>query len=235
MQSWGIESRFTDRHTETTPSKSGVIGLICSALGRSREEGIEDLAQLDMMVRVDREGNVVYDYHTTLDVLRASSNGVKDCNTYSDLLKMRKERTLPKTVDTVLSRRFYLSDACFLVGLEGKDLILLEKIQHSLIKPRWPLFLGRKSFLPSSPIFLTYDTLGISLIEVMRSYPWQGRLQDDIPESLRLLVECDVNEGVPHFDVPISFRPRKFRTRNVETESISVKSLEEKEEDHVSI
>jgi CRISPR system Cascade subunit CasD len=235
MQSWGIESKFTDRQTETAPSKSGVIGLICCALGRAREDKIEDLTPLDMMVRVDREGNVVYDYHTTLDVLRASSSGIKDCNTYSDLLKMRKNKTLPKTVDTVLSRRFYLADACFLVGVEGKNQKLLENIQHALKKPRWPLFLGRKSFLPSSPIFLAYYNKDTSLQEVMKTYPWQGRIQDKIPESVRLLIECEVTEGVSHFDVPTSFRPRKFRMRNVKTEFISTKSLHKEENADVSV
>ena len=43
MQSWGIESKFTDRHTEGDPSKSGVIGIVASALGRSRNEEVDDL------------------------------------------------------------------------------------------------------------------------------------------------------------------------------------------------
>ena len=38
------------------PSKSGVLGLICAALGRDRSESLDDLASLRMGVRVDREG-----------------------------------------------------------------------------------------------------------------------------------------------------------------------------------
>lgn len=38
MQSWGSRSRFDDRDTEREPTKSGVLGLVASALGRPRAE-----------------------------------------------------------------------------------------------------------------------------------------------------------------------------------------------------
>ena len=47
LQSWGIDSKFDIRRTGREPSKSGVIGLICAALG----------------VRVDKEGHFVRDFH----------------------------------------------------------------------------------------------------------------------------------------------------------------------------
>jgi len=42
MQSWGTRSRFDHRDTEREPSKSGVIGLVCAAIGRDRNEPIDD-------------------------------------------------------------------------------------------------------------------------------------------------------------------------------------------------
>ena len=36
MQSWGTTSRFDERDTQLEPSKSGVLGLVCAALGRDR-------------------------------------------------------------------------------------------------------------------------------------------------------------------------------------------------------
>ena len=48
MQSWGTTSRFDERDTQLEPSKSGVLGLICAALGRDRSEPVEDLAALRM-------------------------------------------------------------------------------------------------------------------------------------------------------------------------------------------
>ena len=210
MKSWGIGSRFTDRHTEAEPSKSGAIGLISSALGRSRGEDISDLAQMKMAVRVEREGQISYDYHTTLNVLRADA----------------KESFTQSKLATVVSRRFYIADACFLVGFEGTDKTLLENINLSLIKPKWPLFLGRKSFPASAPIALTNQTINRPLLEVMKVYPWQGREDDPQPENLRLIYECGPNEGEPRIDVPISFVPRRFRARYVTTDFISSKILQ---------
>ena len=46
MQSWGTRSRFQERDTEREPSKSGIIGLLCAALGRDRNESVDDLADL---------------------------------------------------------------------------------------------------------------------------------------------------------------------------------------------
>jgi len=37
MQSWGTTSRFDQRYTDKEPSKSGVLGLIASAMGIDRE------------------------------------------------------------------------------------------------------------------------------------------------------------------------------------------------------
>ncbi|KKN15995.1 hypothetical protein LCGC14_0980370 [marine sediment metagenome] len=209
MQSWGIGSKFSDRHTEAEPSKSGVIGLICCALGRRRDEEIGDLTELKMAIRVEREGPIFYDYHTTLDVLRASAEG---------------EVTKSK-LGTVLSRRFYIADACFLVGLEGDNIHLLEQISHALNFPKWPLYLGRKSFLVTSPVLLTEKPFAEPLLEAIKKYPWQGRIEEEPPELLRLVYECGPNEGESRMDVPISFGTREFFSRNVFTEFISTKLL----------
>ena len=48
-----------------------------------------------------------------------------------------------------LQRRPWLVDAAFTVILTGGD---LEAIRAALIRPRWPLYLGRTGFLPSRPL-----------------------------------------------------------------------------------
>nr|WP_281377086.1 type I-E CRISPR-associated protein Cas5/CasD [Deinobacterium chartae] len=124
MQSWGSRSRFDDRDTEREPTKSGVIGLIAAALGRPRDADVSDLAALRFGVRVDRAGSLHTDYHTARE-----------------------------GASTAVTRRHYLADAAFLVGLEG-DAALLERIEAALRNPVWPPFLGRKSFVPARPLFL---------------------------------------------------------------------------------
>lgn len=72
MQSWGTTSRFDERDTQLEPSKSGVLGLVCAALGRDRHEPVDDLAVLRMGVRVDQEGVPMRDYQTATGVLIAT-------------------------------------------------------------------------------------------------------------------------------------------------------------------
>jgi len=196
MQSWGTTSRFDERDTQLEPSKSGVLGLICAALGRDRTEPIDDLAALRMGVRVDREGVPMRDYQTAKGVVIASSG------------KANAERT-------VVSPRFYLSDAVFLVGLEGNR-ALLEHIQTALKQPRWPLAWGRKSFVPSLPVYMPNAVTDMPLKEALESWPL---LLDSKPASaaLRLVLEDDV-EGVVRLDQPVAaFSERRFGPRFVKS------------------
>lgn len=177
MQSWGTGSRFDYRYTDREPSKSGVLGLLCAALGRDRHEPIADLAALRMGVRVDREGTLRYDYQTAMRVLRAKGGSGSDA--YQG---------------TVQSWRYYLADAAFLVGLEGSDPTLLQKLQAALSNPRWPLYLGRKGYLPSPPVCLPDGLKDASLEEALASYP---PLTEPAPGRYRFALE-----EVPGLPVP---------------------------------
>lgn len=213
MQSWGVQSNFTHRDTGLEPSKSGVIGLLCAALGKPREEThpdnsdkptLDELANLRMGVRVDREGLLKRDYHTAFDVRKASGTKMTD------------------TKGTEVSERFYLADAAFLVGLESDDLGLLQKLDHTLRHPRWFLFLGRKAFVPSTPVWLE-DGLktGMELRDALdpRNTPYLGRPPQ--PLHLRLLLEDPSGEQVRN-DHPLSFEKgrRTFAPRQVHIDFI---------------
>ena len=210
MQSWGTTSRFDERDTQMEPSKSGVLGLICAALGRDRKEEIQDLAKLRMGVRSDREGVPMRDYQTV--------GGDRD---------RRKKTLLIASGDTqartVVSPRFYLADAAFLVGLEGDDRSLLETVHSALRTPVWPLALGRKSFVPGSPVHLSNGLQGWGLMEALRSYPRlvsSGNRQPS--DRLRISIENE-NEGSMRLDQPIApFAERRFGPRFVRSEVIDV-------------
>ncbi|GIW36410.1 MAG: type I-E CRISPR-associated protein Cas5/CasD [Meiothermus sp.] len=192
MQSWGTKSRFDERDTELEPSKSGVIGLLCAALGVDREEErpVLELAAMPMGVRVDREGILRRDYHTAQEVIRADGKGVQD---------------------TAVSIRYYLADAVFLVGLEGSDRARLETIQAALKNPVWPISLGRKSFVPSQPVWLEDGLREAGLEEALLTYP---ALTDARPA--RLILEA--KRGSLRMDNPISsFARRRFGARFVES------------------
>ncbi len=207
MQSWGTQSRFTVRDTGLEPSKSGVIGLVCAALGRPRSAPIEDLAALRMGVRVDHEGSMASDYHTTLDVIKAS--GAK-----------------PKLGEAVVSTRYYLADADFLVGLEGDDLHLLEEIDAALGNPHWPLFLGRKAFPPGKPVRLKEGLRpDQELRQALVTYPRCQRVDDSKITGLRLILE-DPNGEAVRVDQPVSsFAERHFAPRHVKIVPIPLSEI----------
>ena len=113
--------------------------------------------------------------------------------------------------ETEPSRRYYLADACFLVGLAGEDLALLQQLQAALQDPVWPLCLGRKAFVPGEPIWLNdglrQDTdLGL----VLETYPWLGIETNKRSDRVRVVRE---DPGGPEVrpDQPISFAERQFR------------------------
>lgn len=198
MQSWGTTSRFDERDTQLEPSKSGVLGLLCAALGRDRSEPVQDLAALRMGVRVDREGVPMRDYQTATGVMIASGK--------------------PDLTRTVVSPRFYLSDAVFLVGLEGEDRPLLERILAALRAPVWPLALGRKSFVPSLPVMLPNGLLDLPLEVALRH--WSPLLHQEprpTDQEVRYMIE-DATEGSVRLDQPVApFSERSFGPRFVKT------------------
>ena len=196
MQSWGTTSRFDERDTQLEPSKSGVLGLICAALGRDRSEPVDDLAALRMGVRVDREGVPMRDYQTATGVLIASGK--------------------PDFERTVVSPRYYLADAVFLVGLEGADIGLLSEIHSALKTPVWPLALGRKSFVPSMPIHMPESVFDASLEEALQTWPFLTE-GGKPPAGFRGVVE-DASEGAIRLDQPVApFIARRFGPRFVKS------------------
>lgn len=192
MQSWGTHSRFTERDTAREPTKSGIIGLICAAMGRERDKPLDDLVKMKFAVRVEKEGMLEEDFQTVLDVPKASKG----------------------TPDTVISKRYFLSDARFLVFLEG-DTATLRKINDALSNPKWPLFLGRKAFVPTRPIVTNESLKDGTIDSLIKVMPWTSFDGETKPDTLRTVVECPIGEGEPLNDVPINFSTRKFGVRYV--------------------
>lgn len=206
MQSWGTQSRFSIRDTGLEPSKSGVIGLLCAALGKPREEShakdeeFAELLDLRMGVLVLREGTMRKDFHTALNVAKANEN----------------------KPDTVTSNRYYLADADFLVGLEHSNFEFLKRLESKLKDPHWQIFLGRKSFVPSLPVYLEKDGL-------VR----ESNLEESLTESkfsqdgMRLVLEAFLGEQDAteiRQDVPLSFAERRFTIRRVRNDFVNLKN-----------
>lgn len=187
MQAWGDSSRFTRRETRNEPTKSGVIGLLAAADGRPRDASVEDLAALRLGVRVDQEGSIDSDFATA---------------------------RRPTGESMPLSTRFFLSDALFIVGVEGHRPLLEALLEH-LHSPTFPLYLGRRAYVPSRAIGI--GIVDEPLSEALRAHPWEAarwyRTRRSNPVRLRLVL--DAEPGVPTGeaetvrDVPVSFSPER--------------------------
>lgn len=194
MQAWGSDSRFETRRTGREPTKSGVVGLLAAALGRSRADSVDDLCRLRFGVRVDQEGQLLRDFHT-------AHQGNK--NPY-------------------VTERYYLCDAAFLVGLESQDRALLQTLERALRSPVFPLFLGRRSCPPTLPIVLGIREG--SLVDELKQEPWLASswMQRQYREKplLRLMTDADCGGrkmGMQR-DLPVSFHisARSYAYREME-------------------
>jgi len=175
FQAWG-DAKYIIRRTKGAPTKSGVLGLVCSALGLSRKEAASKLPTLNglrMGVRVDRPGREWWDWHTVgtpgpVHISRINlldrRVGEEDEETYYfewwdmkvsvNMSAEGKKKVTAKTkeYETLVTKRQYLGDASFLVALQGEPAVIAE-IAEALCRPKRPVFLGRKSCPPSAPLF----------------------------------------------------------------------------------
>lgn len=183
LQAWGADSKYDVRKTQREPTKSGVVGMLASALGQKRDEPLSNLASLRFGVRVDREGELLRDFHMV------HPNGSQNAKV------------------PYLTTRYYLSDAVFLVGLEG-DESFLKTIEQALKYPAFAPYLGRRSCPPEGRICLGMRSA--SLLDALRQEPWllsAWRQSKRHAEALRLLTDAaDASAtAARQRDLPISF------------------------------
>ncbi len=181
MQSWGVRSRWDVRDSAPEPSKSGVIGLLGCGLGLARQHPrlLELDRALQFAVRGDRPGVIATDYQTVTGRHRMA-NGKLKTDDY-----------------TVQSYREYLHDASFLVALAGEE-PLLRELAGALQTPKWPLFLGRKSCVPTRPVLENLSDQYADLEDAVCRAPWsapvdtrtrQAILRTFPPEELPLVLQ----------------------------------------------
>ena len=143
LQSWGERSRWSVRDTAPEPTKSGVVGLLGCALGINDDAGLRKLSEhLRMGVRCDSPGTSIVDYHTV-------GGGYDESVMLTAQGKLKYSSGRPHTEQTW---RRYLCDAAFLVALQGPP-DLIARLAEAIQAPHWPIYLGRKSCVPTRPPF----------------------------------------------------------------------------------
>ena len=162
LQSWGFDSRFGRRDSLDFPTRSGVLGLLCCAMGAGGEqrEWLELMARQTQTVLVfglSKEGKegarkalprqpLLRDFHMV-------GSGYDDQDIWQSLL-------IPKTSEgkkavgggTKMTYRYYLQDMAFAVLLTVPE-VEAQVITTALQAPAWDLYLGRKSCVPTDFIY----------------------------------------------------------------------------------
>jgi len=211
LQAWGDQqSKFVIRRTGNAPTKSGVIGMLCAALGVSRpaapEGWLPRLNPLRMGVRIDVPGVRWWDYHTLGAGMR---------------MRTAEGGTKP---GAMLTRREYLCDASFLVALRG-DPPLVAELEAAIKAPKWTPYLGRKCCPPSRPLLEIPPTGDFpDLLSALTSVPWRKRLEgDQRPQALDCLLDWEPtpdqseapDDALVWYDVPVTFDPPSHQPRFV--------------------
>lgn len=157
MASWGDTAVGEYRPSTPQPSKSAIMGLVAAALGilRTDEDAINHLnSGFDFAVRVDTPGEMLRDYHTTQ--VPPMRKGIH--------YHTRQNELNQPSLNTILSQRDYRVDSAYVVALwkNNQTPYDLATLADALRKPKFVLFLGRKSCplsLPLNPNLVTADNL----------------------------------------------------------------------------
>lgn len=141
LQSWGLAAPGEERQSADHPTKSGVLGLVASALGLARDADAAQFqldSDLGYAVRVDASGTRLEDYQT----VQAPKQSKLRPATRRDQLSWVSRNDL----ETLLTRRAYLVDACFSVALwlRGGQ-TELTRLQTALARPHYTPYLGRRN------------------------------------------------------------------------------------------
>jgi|GEM_PF-267786 len=221
LQSWGGRARWDVRDTGRIPTKSGIIGLLGCALGYpmgdSRLETELD-AGLRFGVRTEAPGRILEDYHTVSGFLPTAGGAYRHSGikTGTSLDKLRSDPDVEPA--TIVSTRFYLEDASFLVGLQetGRVPGLLIRCADALRHPAWPLFLGRKSCIPSRPIFESvtseFENLEGAFIGYRWSYLGSGNRDREKQRPMDASVSLEVDPSAT--GIGVASYPEAVRTNS---------------------
>lgn len=159
LQSWGASSRYGRRDTLPFPTRSGILGLLCCAMGKGGEqrewlEAIKD--QTQTVVAFARKGKddkpirqpLLQDFHMV-------GSGYDANDKWQDMLIPKKADGKRPTNSTgsKLTYRYYLQDMAFACALALPDSMQEEEIAAALAAPVWSICLGRKNCVPSDIVY----------------------------------------------------------------------------------
>jgi CRISPR system Cascade subunit CasD len=209
LQAWGERAHWAVRDTAPEPTKSGVVGLLACALGLRDDADLRNLSQqIRLGVRCDALGVLLIDYHTVSGgVMSAQGKIKKNANT--------------KEPETVVSWRHYLADASFLAAVQAAP-GTIARLAEAVRSPRWPLYLGRRSCVPSRSVFEGVGDYP-SLDDALADWPWRrADVEETTTITVRAVIERRPGQGTRRRDETLSRSRRLFGPRYTQDISLTV-------------
>lgn len=218
LQSWGFDSKFGRRDSLKFPTRSGVLGLLCAALGYSGEqtEFLSSMSKYSQLVisynRLNAKNEKVFSEPLLMDFQMVGS-GYDDQDPWQSLL-------IPKTSEgkkavgggSKMTYRYYLQDARFAVIMQCSP-FEVNTFASAFQNPIYDLYLGRKNCVPTE-----FICQGIFESEDQAiTHATNFAKQKNCAESFRV-VEGDHPDGLPMTlnDIPLQFGElKKYRDRRV--------------------
>jgi len=226
MQSWGADSKFGRRDTLAFPTKSGVLGLICAALGAGGPQQ-ELLAELGPLRQTaisynrcrEKEGAFVkQDREPLLRDFHMVGAGFDVNDPWQALLEPYKSDGKRRTSDgggAKMTYRYYLQDAAFAVTLEV-PCDEAERIADALRNPAWDIYLGRKNCVPTDFVYRGNFDREKAALEKAEIIAGEKQRREDYRVLQGALGEGEADEVFTLNDVPVQFGDDKhYRDRQV--------------------
>ncbi|KGK41711.1 CRISPR-associated protein Cas5 [Nitrincola sp. A-D6] len=149
MASWGEAAVGGDRPTAQYPGRAAILGLLAAAMGIKRDEQ-DQLSRLASSVQIAVKqysaGVLMRDYHTAQ--VPSHDKKIQHRHRKSELSVHESK------LNTVLSSRDYRCDGVWVVAISsalGHEMDL-QSLSDSLEKPKFTLYLGRKSCPLAAPL-----------------------------------------------------------------------------------
>ncbi len=216
LQSWGSDSRFGRRGTLEFPTKSGILGLLCCALGAGGEQRellmeMGPLRQTVLSFRKSKERvTLLRDFHMV-------GSGYNDQDPWETLLIPKKTDGKPAVGGgSKITYRYFLQDAAFAIVLEvpsSKTTLFSDALEN----PCWDIYFGRKCCAPTDFIYRGLFDAESSAIEHAAGIAKEKSLLEDF----RVLDGEHRGESIILNDVPVQFGENKiYRERRVTIVSV---------------
>lgn len=214
LQSWGIDSKFYNRSTELFPSRSAILGIILSAMGKGGEQtkllsSFQGLSQTVFAYYHSKNKSPVRlrDFHMV-------GSGYNDKDKWENLMIPKRSDGTKSSTAQKLTYRYYLQDMAFGVAFQlPTEITLQEEIISALKHPVWDVSLGRRNCPPTEFVFQGEFDIEDKIAEYFKKFSEQK----GYTEAFKVFDKPVNNaESLIVNDVPINFGLyKRYMTRTI--------------------